>query len=479
LRISWINNVPAFLFLLPFFFVLHGVSEHLNFIPIADAFILLAKYLLVAVLLCALFLPFFKNVISASVASAFSLAIFFFFGAIHDFLAELSFLSFFSKYSVLLTILFVLYVLGLIKLRKGVRQKFVFYLNALFILLVAFDAAVMIKRTLEQKSEKILVTPCSGCRKPDVYLVLLDGYAGQKQLVNEFSFSNEFFLQQLRQVGFFVMDSSFSNYGDTPFSMSSMLNMKYLGLKDYQYSDKNLDYCFEQIAHNRVVTIFDQLGYRFINNSIFDIQGQPSPIDKTFLISGIQLISSQTLFGRLKRDVYANVVGKYFPESALNKDIVFADLRNNEKIYERTIEISKRRTEAPRFIYSHLLMPHFPYYYNSTGVLNPFSELLPNNLYNETLYLEYLKYCNKRILNLVISILKYSKEPPVILLIGDHGFRKDNNYNTRYSNLAAVYLPDGKYSAYRKDLSNVNQFPVLFNTILNQNFPLSEDKIVE
>lgn len=478
-RLNKLKGIPLFLFLLPLFFVLHGLSEHLFFIPVTGALILFLKYLAAAVLLFILFWFFFRNILKASLTSAFTLFIYFFFGALHDFIKEIPFVSFLGKYSVLLPILLALYLFVLWRIKKSVQPKLIFYLNFLFILLLTFDSVKIIRQLITHKTEKLAVLSCPDCKKPDVYLILLDGYAGQRQLVRDFSFSNEVFLRQLEQLGFYVLDSSFSNYGDTPFSMSSMLNMEYLSLKDYRYSDDNLNYCYEQIANNKVVRIFERLGYEFVNNSIFDIQGQTAPINKTFLISGVQLITSQTLAGRFRRDVYNNIVGKYFPNSSLNKSIVFSDLKNNENIYDRTIEAAEKKSGSPRFIYSHLLMPHFPYYYNNSGVLNPFSLLTSGNLYNDSLYLGYLRYCNKYISDLIVSIQKKSQKPPVILLISDHGYRKGNNYDTRYFNLSAVYLPDGNYSGYRNNLSNINQFPVLFNRILNQKIPLRKDKIVE
>lgn len=113
-------------------------------------------------------------------------------------------------------------------------------------MLILFDVSTLIyKITNEPKQDSIMMS-CSQCDKPDVYLVLLDGYAGQRQLTEEFGFANDAFYKELRQSGFYVSPDSWSNYTSTPFSISSLLNMKYHDLKSYKRTDENLDYCFKK-----------------------------------------------------------------------------------------------------------------------------------------------------------------------------------------------------------------------------------------
>jgi hypothetical protein len=473
-----VRITPFFVFLLPLFFVLHGYCQHLYFIPVSDVLFLFLTYVVAAGFSFLLVRAFLRRTIESCLVVAFMFSIFFFFGAAQDFLKTLIFISFLSKFSVLLPALLVLFYLGVNRIQKGVPSRLVLYFNSVFIILILIDAIRIGCQIATHKEDKINFIPCASCKRPDVYFLLLDGYAGQQQLVKDFSFSNERFLDQLSRMHFHVLDSSFSNYGDTPFSLSSILNMKYLGLKDYSYSDRNLDYCYEQIANNKTVKFFHKLGYKFVNNSIFDIDGQSAPINKTFLISGKQLITSQTLLGRLERDVYNNIIRKYFPNSILYKNLVFSDLENNKTIYDKTKELAKDRSPFPKFVYSHLLLPHFPYYYNASGQLNPLSSLAPSNLYNDSLYLDYLKYCNKHVLDLIMAIMEYSKEPPIILLMSDHGYRKNKTYSF-HSNLVAIHLPNRDYSEYGHNLSNVNQFPLLFNKVFHQKLVTQPDKIEE
>ncbi|HEU0112984.1 MAG TPA: hypothetical protein VFQ73_19065, partial [Flavisolibacter sp.] len=151
---------------------------------------------------------------------------------------------------------------------------------------------------------------------------------------------------------------------------------------------------------------FQQHGYEFYNNSIFDIGNAASRSQKTFLISGVDLISSQTLWSRVKKDLYYNFLMNYLGNSSQYKDFVYNDLENNLLLYNKTKADANIRSNKPKFIYTHLMMPHFPYYFNETGQLNQLADLRYDQLKRKDLYLGYLKYCNRQVLSLVHHIKK-------------------------------------------------------------------------
>ena len=71
------------------------------------------------------------------------------------------------------------------------------------------------------------VTPGSGGR-PDIYYLILDGYARSDVMNDLFHFDNSPFLDRLELMGFFVAHGSTANYCQTPLSLSSSLNFEYL-----------------------------------------------------------------------------------------------------------------------------------------------------------------------------------------------------------------------------------------------------------
>src|SRR5215204_6194801 len=98
----FLENTPAFLYLLPLFFVLHVIGENYGVNLIKDAFRVLSTYLIIALIFSIFFWLLLKNFHKANLMAFFVLAFNFFFGTTHDFLKQQDALSFFAKYGFLL-----------------------------------------------------------------------------------------------------------------------------------------------------------------------------------------------------------------------------------------------------------------------------------------------------------------------------------------------------------------------------------------
>ena len=92
-------------------------------------------------------------------------------------------------------------------------------------------------------------------------------------------------------------------------------------------------------------------------------------------------------------------------------------------MYSLTWKLAEQKTSLPKFVYAHLMMPHYPYYFDKNGKEQPYEKLLEGNQSNKEAYIEYLQYSNKKLLELIRHILQTSASPPIIVLAGDHGFR--------------------------------------------------------
>ena len=474
------KRIPYFTFLLPLFFVVHGLSEYLFYIPVIKTFELFVFYTVVNILLIAFFYIGFKDTTKAAFTAFISFAFFCFFGAIHDGLKNLFPDFFLTRYSFFIPLLLVIYILLLYAATKrNGFIKLIKYFNLTLIVLILFDLSIIGYKIITNKNDDSRFPVCGECSKPDVYLIVLDGYAGNRQLISDFSYHNKHFFDGLGELGFYLIPESKSNYQGTVFSISSLLNFEYLNLKDFSVTDKNLNYCYRKISQNKAVKFFQQHGYEFYNNSIFDIGNAASRSQKTFLISGVDLISSQTLWSRVKKDLYYNFLMNYLGNSSQYKDFVYNDLENNLLLYNKTKADANIRSNKPKFIYTHLMMPHFPYYFNETGQLNQLADLRYDQLKRKDLYLGYLKYCNRQVLSLVHHIKKATQGKAIIMLLSDHGYRYASNAENYYSNLAAIYRPDGVYGSYYDSISNVNQFRVLFNQYFHQNFEILPDRAAD
>ncbi len=146
-----------------------------------------------------------------------------------------------------------------------------------------------------------------------------------------------------------------------------------------------------------------------------------------------------------------------------------------EKIKTEIASVSSK----PRFIYTHLFMPHYPYYFDENGDRNNLTTV--GNEYDQNAYKNYLIYSNKVFLQLIDTILKKSSKPPIIILLGDHGFRQFKNQrqaNFHFMNLNAIYLPNRDYKLFYNGMSNVNLFRVILNSQFQQELPLLKDSCI-
>jgi hypothetical protein len=481
-----LKKYPLFLYLLPVFFVLHGFTENYDFVPAKDAVSLTGIYLGFSLFFLFIFRLFYKNWMKAAIIAFFVMAFHFFFGSIQDALRNMFPGSFITKYVFILPTSFCLFVLLLIflKKRKKPLQRLAFYLNFLFVLLIVMDTIWLISKTIAggEKDAAGLskeFVPCPDCPKPDVYVIIADEYAGNKELKDIFHFDDSLFLNQLKERGFHIIPNSSSNYNFTPYSVASTLNMDYL---DLQRTGRQplLTYTYETIRNNKLLQFLNYHQYKFYNHSLTDFEGHPAHVHETFLPVKTRLITSQTFLSRMEKELRFLLITKFKSERETRK-VVYYNRTNNENLLRLTSLAAEEKTKRPKFVLTHLMMPHYPYYYDKNGNEFPYETLFEGKQINQQHYIEYLQYSNKKFLDLVDHILKYSSTPPVIILLGDHGFRHfttpvDPKYY--FCNIVSVHLPGNNYKAFTDSLSNVNLLRTLLNTSFGQQLPYLKDTAI-
>jgi hypothetical protein len=111
------------------------------------------------------------------------------------------------------------------------------------------------------------------------------------------------------------------------------------------------------------------------------------------------------------KDISYNIsTGKWKLKWGLTKR-TYEHLSNNENVIRAVKERASEKTNVPKFVYAHLMMPHYPYYFDSKNRPLPIQNLLPGQETNKENYTEYLQYCNSRILGLVDNIVSNSVLP--------------------------------------------------------------------
>jgi hypothetical protein len=205
-------------------------------------------------------------------------------------------------------------------------------------------------------------------------------------------------------------------------------------------------------------------------------------VESTLLPVKTRLLTDQTFYNRLIRDIGWNLYVGKFEIKWLTKGRIYSGLHNNNLFLEKVKQESRKKTAHPRFIYAHFAMPHYPYYFDEHMQMRNIKDLVadmdPGHVDS---YLKYLPYTNKNIRELVDTIQKNTDNAAVIVIMGDHGFRTntgDGDHSHYFKNLNAVYLPDRDYRLFKDTITGVNQFRIIFNSLYKQHLPLLYDSSV-
>jgi hypothetical protein len=476
---------PFFLLLLPVFFVFHGFVENCYFIRFTDCIPLMGIYAGLALLLYFAGWWLLKDKVRAALFASFFMGFYLFFGAFHDFLRLHA--IFLHRYSILLPGFILLSILFGVYLKKTGTSflRVTLFLNSLLVLYILFDGAVWAWKTVKREpagfiSSPLLTGRCDTCSRPDIYLLVFDEYSAGRTLRDVYHYDNGGLDSFLKDEGFHIQQKSRSNYYITPFSIASLLNFSYI--RDLPHPLKlepeDLLNVLEPIQKNEVVNFLLSQGYDIVNNSPFDLPEHPSRIDQPFIPVKTKLITRRTLTDYLIRDL-----GEWFT-AHLDKAPVPSSInrvgRMNDSFLLRTAEESGRRSVSPRFVYMHVMMPHWPALYDSSFHRRSVEDIIRSGDIPKN-YLGYLPYVNSRIRELITAIRKNTGGRAVILFMSDHGYRYDpHGYNRPdlFYNQNAVYFPDGDYSLFYDSISNVNQFRVVFRKLFRQNLPLLKDSVI-
>ncbi len=472
---------PYFLLLLPAFFFLHGFIENYHYAMAGQSLLLWAKYSFISLVMAGFWWLVFRDRVKASVATIFLLSFHFFFGSTHDFLKKYFADSFIVRYSFIIsvTVLLLAVLVLYLKKTKANLTRICLFLNCLFLLLLIPDIFSLLKNITRPKPQYVAglgsnFNACENCSNPDIYLVIADEYAGDSTLRSLFSFDNSEFRNELKQRGFHLTNNSASNYNATVYSMASMFSMDYIeSLEKNIVNHRDMFVCRALIKDNNLLHFLKVRGYRTYNFSPFDFDNHKNFVVTPFFASRQSLITAQTFLNRFWRDMGYNFVSEATIRKAKEKHLF-----NNEKIEAATRKAAAENTGSPKFVYTHIALPHHPYYYDSAGNRTPYNSTTHSFPDTKTDYIQYMHYSNRKLLSIIDHIRAVSAHPPVIILMSDHGYRQYTEPTDPYhyfTTLNAVLLPGGNYSAFYDGMTNVNQFRVLLNTQFGQQLPLLKD----
>ncbi|MEO6317001.1 MAG: sulfatase-like hydrolase/transferase [Chitinophagaceae bacterium] len=399
--------------------------------------------------------------------------------------------SFFTRYVFVLPFLMITAGACLIVVfrKKYPFIKLTAYLNLIIVFFIISDIIVLLYRAFEKSPNRVVllngaaVQPCDSCAKPDVYFLVFDEYGSSASLKKEYGYDNSQLDTFLTGKGFNIQQQSVSNYNWTQFSMASILNMSYLSI-----SDPNAlvfqDYLHAErlIRNNKVVAFFKSEGYQVEGISIFDFEGD----NKAVLEDNLASPRSRLITQRTFVNVVLNDIGWRFLQKKINWGLMTGKYNERFDNIQLGIDLIKKsahkKSNTPRFVYGHLLMPHAPFYMDKQKRQVNVQKMMGDAETSSTkAYVNYLYYTNLVIIDIIETIRTVTNDQAVIILMGDHGFRPPTDLAFPvfyFQNLNAVYYPGKKNTLFYSNVSGVNQFRIVLNDLFKQHLPLLQDSMI-
>lgn len=492
-----ITLLPLYPFLFTLWSILSLLSTNKSEVMPIAAIRLTMVMLLVTAIVYFLFLLIFRNKHKAAFLALITLLSFTTYGHLYNAIINSKSLNFLGHHRNLIVLyLVILAVAVIIVLRKKRFEGWTKSLNIILSIAVAIPLAQVLiyyvpqlARSTRSASDSALNNPpqytLTSENKPDIYYIILDSYTRQDAMMQDFGFDNSTFLDALRERGFFVGDCSRSNYAHTHLSLSSSLNLNYLDDLGVDLSGNLRDKSklTELIFNSSVSNHLSSLGYKtvtFETGYVFtDIKTadqyykSPNNLILSPFIEPFEYMYLENSAFLFIMDTQTDFMDHFF------KPLVFPYTGQKERVENIFDKLSTVPEIAdPKFVFVHLEIPHHPFIFMPDGSINPDRRYYQNGLMPEDEltrigYTNQVQYVNAEILKIVDEIIASSKQPPIILLQGDHGLLGED----RMQILNAIYLPDGDtQDRLYPSISPVNTFRVIFDEYFGASIPLVEDR---
>jgi len=340
-------------------------------------------------------------------------------------------------------------------------------------ILVIVSAMPIVSRTFgaERADTSPPTTIPSDSPRPDIFVIVLDGYPSTSVLADTFGYDNGAFDRALDDLGFDVAHGARSNYTSTWASLGSFLNMRYLD------EIPGLDAVPREPApqHRALMTaIARSAGVGVLRDAGYRIVTVPSPFESTSLSSAdvVHSPASPTAFEHalIQDTVLAGALKAVAPR--LLTELHRAGI---EEAFDLTREIARAPGAGPVFSLTHVMSPHAPYVFAADGGLVEPLDCYPDSCTfwgGEWADLPgQVRHLNEQVLEATRDLVEVRPEA-VIILMSDHGSQPGNRpVAGRFQNLVAARTP-GIDGLVPRDLSLVNLLPVVLNGYLGTELPL-------
>lgn len=360
----------------------------------------------------------------------------------------------------------------LLKFRKRLTKlnQFLNVFSSLILGMIILNSLIGLVSIDKGKVESETATTVSQKKQfPNVYHILLDAYANKNTLKFLFKYDNSDFYNELTQKGFIYYPNSYSTYGGTLFSTTSMLNFG----KTHEKLTES--YLLTELKNNKVWKVFNANGFNIHLFSQTDLY-----CSKSFITNDLgvySLAKSIMIFTQ-------NIPIKHTVENLFLKSFYKQHIDEIYQIFSELKNGSKKYSFNNQYFYAHILNPHEPLVFDENGgieVNQTFDGFLVQKQANidsvdesyRKRYVNQIKAINKLTFDCIENILSQYPEDnqPIIILHGDHGRSLTLKDPMKYTlgNLFALYIPKS-WREKAKDLTFNNLYRFISNQLFDTNY---------
>ncbi len=325
------------------------------------------------------------------------------------------------------------------------------------------------RSSASQSSEIEQVSNSASFKKPDIYFILLDAHTRSDILKEDFNYDNSAFIQQLKDMGFYVAECAQSNYPATKLSVTATFYGKYHDAPTLYPVNTSL-----------TIQTVRSLGYKVItfenrSNGHFDLQEDMRLSRNQLALGRIDLTGGLSEFEMMLLKTSALRIFYDMPQLVPGLDAQMLQRAEFYEHYQQTkfilSELKKLPDMAgPKFVFAHILVPHPPFIFAPDGTFHWADQPKQG-------YVSNVEFIDSQIAPVVGEIIKKSKIPPVIIIMGDHGpTGLPVTPHMRMSILNAYYVNDQAKRDLYETITPINSFRVVFNNYFDTNYPLLDDK---
>jgi hypothetical protein len=433
----------------------------------------------------------------AAIICSLFMILFFSYGHIYGFLEKRAVLGIIlGRHRLLIPLWLAIAVSGVVlTLRKRNLSEVTAALNIIGVFLIVFPLFQLLSfmlRTSDIWWKQLTPTHTIGITKvqdtqtkPDIYYIILDAYARDDVLLEEFNFDNSSFLDELTEFGFNVANCTQSNYSQSELSLASSLNYEYLNSLGDDFNSGNSDRSelWPLIRQSAVRQTLEKLGYTIV---AFETGYYWTHIDDADVyfshgtkalgvgeqiksLNGFEVLLVKTSAGIILLDI-ASVIPDF-----LQLDLDSPKHQHRDRVLYTLDKLKSIPTsiQSPKFVFAHIVAPHTPFVFGPDGESIITSEPMDDETYING-YRYQVTYINKRVKMVIQEIIEVSATPPIIVIQADHGHDWASN-ESRMKIFNAYYLPFGGDVEFYESISPVNTFRIIFNYYFGADLELLND----